>query len=328
MLTCVTVFGQSLLVVGSETLLAERAVEKVISAARHEHSGVEVSKVAAVDLDGNRFTELTGGSLFATTSVIVVQDAADLPNDLFDIVVTVASDPPPELALVIVHPGGNKAKQLLDRLKKAKIQVVEATPIKPWELSQFVSREGKRLQLAIDQDTAQAVVDAVGTDLRALAAAVSQLASDADGAPITPALVNRYFGGRADVTSFAVVDDVMYGHSGAALEKLRWALSTGVAPVLITSAMANALRSLGRYLDVRSSGANDYELARQIGVPPWKVKDLNRQARGWNPAAVAAALVVVAHGDADVKGASTNADYSLERMVLAVEQERQRAKRS
>ena len=52
---------------------------------------------------------------------------------------------------------------------------------KPWELPQFVSAEVKRAGSSIDAGAASALVDAVGHDLRALAAAVTQLISDGRG---------------------------------------------------------------------------------------------------------------------------------------------------
>ena len=91
-----------------------------------------------------------------------------------------------------------------------------------------------------------------------------------------------------------------------------------MAPVLVTSALAAALRALGKYHDVRSARLSDAELAREIDVPPWKVKDLNRQSRAWTPSAVARAIRRVARADADVKGAASDAEFALEQLVLDV----------
>ena len=125
---------------------------------------------------------------------------------------------------------------LLEKLKSAGVEVIECAAVKPWELPQFVSGEAKRAGSSIDAAAASALVDAVGHDLRALAAAVAQLLSDGEGGPITVDQVRRYFGGRSEVTSFAVADAALAGRTGVAMEQLRWALATGVAPVLITSA--------------------------------------------------------------------------------------------
>ena len=129
--------------------------------------------------------------------------------------------------------------------------------------------------------------------------------------------MRRYFGGRAEVTSFAVADEALAGRATRAMEQLRWALSTGVAPVLVTSALASGLRGLGK-LQGNRSGMGDNDLARDIGVPPWKLRTMRQQLRGWDQSGLAAAIRAVALADADIKGAADEPAYALERCVLAV----------
>src|SRR5690606_39702445 len=80
-------------------------------------------------------------------------------------------------------------------------------------------------------EACQALVDALGSDLRELASAVSQLVADVEGT-IDEAVVGRYYTGRAEASSFTVADRAVEGRTAEALEALRWSLSTGVAPVL------------------------------------------------------------------------------------------------
>ena len=56
----------------------------------------------------------------------------------------------------------------------------------------------------------------------------------------------RYYRGRAEATGFTVADRAVEGHLAQSLEQLRWALATGVSPVLICSALAQGVRLLGR----------------------------------------------------------------------------------
>ena len=56
--------------------------------------------------------------------------------------------------------------------------------------------------------------------------------------------------------------------------------------MLVTSALAGSLRGLGKYLELRSARMPDNDLARQVGVPPWKLKDLSRLSRDWSSQAV------------------------------------------
>ncbi len=312
------VFGRATLVSGPETLLAERAVADLVQAALSERPDAATIRLPGVTLDAGTLTEAVGGSLFADSSIVVIEDAADTPQDVFDTVAGLAANPDPDVTLVIVHPGGVKGKGLIDRLKKAKIRVVDCPTIKAWELPRFAIAETRTAGGRIDPDAAGRLVEATGPNARAVAAAVRQLLADTDDAVITEKLVRSYFAGRADVTSFAVADHVMAGRPAEALGALRWALDTGVAPVLVTSAMAAALRNLGKYLELRHPGARDADLARTIGVPPWKMKDLARQSVDWTPRGIADSINVVAQADAEVKGAASDAGYALERMVIAI----------
>lgn len=311
-------FGHALLVTGPESLLAERAVTGFVARATAERPDAAVVRVEAGQVDGGSLAEAAGGSLFASATVLVVTDLSELAPELADQVVGMASEPGPDLALALVHPGGNKGKALLDRLRKLRTELVDCPSIKPWDLPQFVSAETRRQQGRIDAATAAVLVDAVGSDPRSLVAAIRQLLDDAPERVITETAVRRYFGGRAEVTSFAVADDVLSGRLDGALGKLRWALSTGVAPVLITSALSNNLRSLGKYLDGRDARLRDADLARVIGVPPWKLKDLSRLSRDWKPVAVARAIQAVAVADAQIKGAASDPGFALEQVVLNV----------
>ena len=154
-----------------------------------------------------------------------------------------------DLALVLVHRGGEPGQGAAGSgAPVRRPRRSSALPLKPWELPQFVQAEAKRSGRGVEQDAARLLVEAVGHDLRSLAAGVAQLLADAEQRSVDVAEVRRYFGGRAEVTSFAVADAVLAGRTGAALEQLRWAMSTGVAPVLVTSALATGVRGLGRLL--------------------------------------------------------------------------------
>ncbi len=311
-------FGRVALVSGPESLLAERAVDRLVRQALEERPEAAVTRLAAAGLDLGGLAEATGGSLFASSTVVVLDDLAELAPDLADHVLTFATAPADDLALVLVHAGGVKGKGLLDKLRKAGVEVVDCPTVKAWELPQFATTEARLAGGRLDQATAGVLVEALGADLRAVVGAVRQLLADSPDGVLTEAVVRRYFAGRADATSFSVADHVMAGRRDEALGALRWALETGVAPVLVTSALASALRNLGKYVDLRDPRLRDADVARAIGVPPWKMKDLARQARDWTPRGIGESLQAVARADAEVKGAASDPAFALEQMVIGV----------
>ena len=219
---------------------------------------------------------------------------------------------------MLVHSGGQKGSGVLTKLRKvASVTEVKSEAIKTSEYPRFVSSEVRMHGSRIEDDAATFLVQAVGQDLRSLAAAADQLVNDFPGETLDTEKVKRYFGGRAEAKSFAVADAAFYGRKAKALEELRWAIDGGTAPVLITSAFAGGVRGLAKFVGA-PRGMRDADLAREVGVPPWKLRTLREQSRAWTPDGLSAALRAVAQADADIKGAAHDASYTLERLVLTV----------
>lgn len=317
-----TLFGTIVLVTGSAEFLAERAVERAVTSIGQDAPHAEVADVVGGRLLGGELAALTSPSLFSSASAVVVRQIEDLDDSAQADLLCYAAAPQPDVACVLVHSGGNRGLKLLDRLRALPaVSEVRSEVPKPWQLGAWVVAEVRHLGGSIGQDAADFLVTAVGQDLRALAAAADQLrdaATTADGTRerIGVELVRQYFGGKAEVKGFDIADAAIDGRVALALEQLRWAIGNSVAPVLITSAFASGLRSLAR-LQAAPRGMRDADLAREIGAPPFRLKSLRRQLAGWDQTSLARAIGTVARADLEVKGAG-EADYALERMVLAV----------
>jgi len=255
-------------------------------------------------------------SLFGGNRVLVVRNGQDAKKDVVAALLAYAKSPEPDVALVVTHPGGAKGKAFADSLKQAGADVVPAGRItRPRDRVEFVSAEFRRHGARANDAAAEALIAAVGTDLRDLVAACSQLAADTDGR-VDAATVARYYRGRAEVSGFTVADAAMVGDVPAALEALRWALHVGVDPVPIADALADGVRTVAR---VASAGRGSaYQIASGLGMPPWKVERAQRQARGWTADALVDAMRVTAECNAAVKGGAENRAYALERAVSGI----------
>ncbi|MEV5571441.1 DNA polymerase III subunit delta [Spirillospora sp. NPDC052269] len=302
------------LIVGDEELLVERAVGDVVAVARAEDPETEVIDLVPGGMEPGRLAEMTSPSLFGGGKVLVLRSSQDLNKDLAAEVLGYVKNPAPDVALVAVHAGGAKGKALADGLTKAGARKIACPKItKVGERIDFVRAEIRRHGGKISADGARTLVDAVGNDLRELAAAASQLVADTGG-KVDDAAIARYYRGRAEVSGFAVADKAIEGQLADALEQLRWALATGVAPVLIVSALAQGVRGLAK-VGGAPRGARGASLAKELGMPPWKIDRVQRQLRGWSGDGVARALTVVAEADAQVKGGAADPAYALEKAV-------------
>lgn len=301
------------LVHGDEELLRHRAIAAVVSAARSAEPDCDVREVAASQLAVGDLFDLLSPSLFASARVLVVTDAQETTKEVATQLLAYAREPLPEIGLVVAHHGGARNKALVDGLRAAGAQVVICAKVtRNEDRLAFLRSEVRGHGGSIDPAAAAALLDAVGNDLRELAATCGQLVSDTGGR-VDAAAVARYHRGRAEVSGFSVADRAVVGDRAGALEALRWALSVGVPHVVVADALADGVRSVGQVASApRVSTA---ELARALGMPPWKLERARRQARGWSERGLRRALAVVADLNAEVKGTVAEPSYALERAI-------------
>ena len=303
------------LVVGDEELLVSRAIAEVTSAVRAADAEADVRELAAAELTAGDLFDLLSPALFGGRRVVVVRGAHEARADVVEALKTFVADPTDEVVLVVVHPGGARGKALVDAVRKAGAVVVECAKVtRAEERQSFVRAEVARHGGAITAGAVAVLLDAVGSDLRELSTACSQLVADTGGR-IDADAVARYHRGRAEVTGFAVADRAVVGDVPGALEALRWALAVGVAHVLVADALADGVRSVAR-VSSAGRGSNPYAMASALGMPPWKVKRAQSQARGWTPAGLSRAMRTVADLNADVKGVAADPAYALEAAIL------------
>lgn len=304
------------LIVGDEELLVERAVASALAGARAADPSADLRRVPASSLTRPELAELVSPSLFAEGRVVVLEGAQDAGKDVVAAIKEYLADAADGVFLMVLHSGGARGKPLLDLLRGAGATVTECARLTRYDdRVEFVRGEIRAAGGTITQDGIRTLIDAVGNDLRELAAAASQLVADTAG-NVDETAVRRYHRGRAEVTGFAVAEKAVVGDLPGALEALRWASLLGVPAVLVADALADAVRTVAR---VGAAGRGDpYKMAGELGMPPWKIRKAQGQARGWRPAGVATAMAAVAQVNADVKGAAADPEYALERAVRLV----------
>lgn len=308
------------LVVGAEALLAERAVAAVVRRAREADPEVVVESLEAAGYESGRLELLASPSLFGGGTVLVVS-GVEAANDAFVADVTrYLAGPAAEVCVVLRHSGGQRARGLLDAARAAGAVEAVCTPItKDDEKVDFVANEFRRLGRRASPQAVRALVDAVGSDVRELAAACNQLAEDAmvsgDGR-IEADIVEQWFGGRVEVTGFRVADAAIAGRADQALSLLRHALATGADPVPLVAALAAKVRALAK---VSTAGrGRSADVAGELGMAPWQVDRARRELSGWGESGLAEAILAIAEADTAVKGGGRDPVYAVERAVLTI----------
>lgn len=304
------------LILGSEAALADRALAKLQAELKTENA--EITSIHAADAVIGDIADALAPSLFSERRALVIRDLQDLPEESKDEITRYLDQPDSSTTVIFIHKGGVKGKALLDAIKKIKPEIIPCEPLKKEvEKQEFVKNLFLDAGRKATPAAIAALVNAIGGDLRELTAACSQIIADAPAGPIDEKEVDKYHHGRIETTGFDVADAALDGNLSVALLQLRAAIETGTDPVMVTSAIASALRSMAKVSGANRS-AKSFELAGQLGMAPWQIDKARRQLSGWTPRGIVSAVSAIALADAQVKGAASDPIYALEHAISQI----------
>ena len=304
------------LILGSESALADRALTKLQAELKSENA--EVTSIYAADSMVGDISDALAPSLFSERRALIIRDLQDLPEDNKEEIIRYLPEPDASTTVIFLHKGGVKGKALLDAIKKIKPEIISCDPLKKEaEKQEFVRNLFLDAGRKASPAAIAALVNAIGGDLRELTAACSQIIADAPAGTIDEKEVDKYHQGRVETTGFDVADAALDGNLPVALLQLRSAIETGTDPVMVTSAIASALRSLAK-VSGANRNAKSFELAGQLGMAPWQIDKARRQLAGWTPRGIVAAVGAIALADAQVKGAASDPIYALEHAISEI----------
>lgn len=279
------------LIACDEEFLAARALERV--RARLEGEGYGTQEIPPEDLLGLMYA-LETPSLLDAGRLIVVRDADRLGADALKRIAAWAASGPQKVRLALLAARGAKIAKALG--ETAEVLEIRAPP--PWETAGWLVTWLKGLGRKITPEAAQALVEAVGNDLRDLASAADVLCASSEGVIDPPAVARMFRGAESQVWSF--VDAALGGDRAAALRHLRALLAHGENPIGIHVALTRQLRTVAlvRGGDRKPAAV----LAKELGVKEGAVKRAFRQARALDDAAIRRAFRVMADADRALKG--------------------------
>jgi DNA polymerase III subunit delta len=304
------------LLLGAEGALADRALAKLQAQLKEESA--EITALSAAEVQIGDIADALAPSLFSERRALILKDLQELPEDSKEEVTRYLAQMDPTMTVIFIHKGGVKGKALLDAIKRAKPEVIACDAIKKdSEKEDFVKALFQDAGRKASAGAIKAMVASLGSDMRELQSAVSQISLDAPAGVIDEAIVDKFQQGRIERTGFDVADATIDGNLPVALITLRSALETGTDPVMVTSAIASSLRSLAK-VSGTNRGAKSFELAGELGMAPWQIDKARRQLQSWTPRGIATAVEAIAKADADVKGASSDPIYALEKALQTI----------
>jgi DNA polymerase-3 subunit delta len=302
------------LVSGTESFLADRALRRLRDTLKSEDPSLEVSDLEADGYAPGELMSLASPSLFNEPRLIRVVNVEKCTDAFLTETLSYLDHPADDTYLVLRHGGGVRGKKLLDAIRSGRgggIEVVCAELKKDTEKLDFAAAEFAERNRRVSASALRALVSAFSDDLAELASACQQLLADASE-EITEVTVEKYYSGRVETNAFKVADAAIAGRRGEALVLLRHAISSGADPVPMVAAFAAKLRTMAKLSGARGSSM---QLAQQFGLAPWQVDRARRDLQGWSDHGLGRSIELLAETDAQVKGAGRDPVFALERMV-------------
>lgn len=297
------------LIAGTEGYLATRAISSIKQQLRSEHSELEVTEITEGEYSPGLLFSVAAPSLFAEPRLIIIFGASEgLLDDLQQLL-----EHPIESCTVVVrlpnavgHNG--KVKQALG----PKALVVSCEELKKdTEKADFIKSELASFGKKIDAPGLKALQAAFNQDLAELGGACAQLAAHS-ATTITLEIVEQVFQGRVETNAFKIADAALSGNAAEAIRLFRHGFTTGIDPVALNAALTMKIRQLARLFNDRNASP------AALGMQPWQLEKARRELSGWDESALVALVQLAAQTDADVKGASRDPGYSIEKLLFAM----------
>lgn len=294
-----------------QTFLAQEAIDKI----REEH---KTDPLAELSFDATSETAtileaLQTSSLLGGKRLVVVRDAQDLKKEHAEALGTYLESPSPDSVLVLVAEGRTK----VDAAIKQHGAVITLDIPKGRKLVAWLRQRATEHKIKLDDRGAWTLIDTVGSELRDLDGALSQLMTSlGSGARVGVAEVRAAFPRLADERIYAFTDAVGDRKLPAAMSTLRRLLDQGDEPLVLFGSLNAHIKRMLRARRHAERGAQ--AVGEALGLPGWRAERLQRQARSYREEELIDAVATLAETDVEMKGGDLPPEAALERAVIRI----------
>lgn len=306
--------GSTLLISGAEELVIDREINSSFQSLKNNYPDIEKHLFFINEDDAwSKFLEASSPSLFGGMNLIILDNLNVAEEKINPNFINYLKNTDLSLLenyfLILIHRGGSGGMGVLKTLRAGKVREIKADKLKKSEeYEAWIKSEFKNKKRKITEEAVTLLKAAVGEDLRALAAAVSQLANDVINDPVSEFDILQYYQGIAEIRSYEISDAILNKKTSKALSLLYASLEQEPSSAI---AIVNSISSSIRFL-VRIAGApkgmSDGDIAKELAINPFRIKFLRGYLRNWSPKKLADATLELAKVDASLK-AGFNGTY-------------------
>ncbi len=305
---------------GEESFLVEQAWRQVLAAlvpadARdfnfQQFQGKETRAAAVLDA-------VQTLPVFAPRRLVMIKNAQDLPTAEQDGLLEYLRNPLPESVLLLVC-GKIDARRKLFQAFKKEGALVEFKRLYDNQIPAFI-RERLRISGKLMTEDALALFNRrVGNNLQEVVGELEKLFAYlgerdlADVADVAAVVSDS----RVD-SIFELTNALGNGESSEALRLLGRLLADGQAPLLVLNLIVRHFRQLWLTRELIDQGAKSADVARRVGVNPYFVEGLIRQARRFSAGRFRRAFDLFLEADLALKSSGAHPAPLLEQLILRI----------
>jgi DNA polymerase III subunit delta len=242
--------------------------------------------------------------MFVSRRLVVVKVAEKLPARETETLLSYLGTPCDSTTLIFTShklDGRQKFPQTL----KEKAVVVDCAPLPDYQAQVWIRAEAERLGIRINEDAVALLKDLAGSSLYLVQQELDKLAAYVPPNTVAGvAEVEVIRGGFPGASVFDLTEAISVGDRGRALHILTRNVEAGEAPLRILGSLVWQYRRIWKATELLAEGRSDGELARMLGVPPYRLRDVLTQAKRFSAGHLKMAFNLFLKADSDLKGGS------------------------
>lgn len=269
------------LILGEEHFLARTAREQILQTvlgdARAAPDVYDAQKTAI----GTLLDAYRTPSLLSPQRVLLVTSIEKWKKEEWETLAGVLQNPTPQACLILA--GGSVKSPYLKKLP-ASAGVIECKKLYPRQAAGWLNMEARRLGTPLSEETAQFLIECVGTELGTLRQSLEQLKLFVGKKRLIQIEdVEAVAAKSAQRSVFDLAQAVGERRPERSIRLLRRMEEQGEEPLHLLALIARHLRLLARTQDIigNAGGRLPPDFAKQIGVHPFFAKEYPTQARRW-----------------------------------------------
>lgn len=191
------------------------------------------------------------------------------------------ANPSPTAVVVFIAPYEKlDARKRITKIMKERATVIEAGRLQGKDLLTWIQQEAGSNGTKITPEDAQLLVEIAGDNLLTLATEVGKMATYLNGeGDITATVIESLVPRTPEMDVFRLTDAYIAGRVPDTISIYHDLLRNGEEPIMLTSLVASQIRLMIHVGTLRKKGYQQQQIAKTLGVHPYRVKLMmeNRQ---------------------------------------------------